>query len=237
MKIISWNCNMAFRKKYEKIIQSKPDLLVLQECENEERLQKCLSQFEYNELVWYGGNPNKGVAVISFNDVHIELKDNFNTKFEFIVPLSLKIKGREINLFAIWAMPHKSIRKLSYVGQTLGAMSYYSELLSEESILIGDFNSNSIWDKKKKSGTHSELVQLLNDKEITSLYHEQKKVRHGEEPDPTLYLLKKEHKPYHLDYCFASKSLASKQTEITIGKLEDWIKLSDHMPLIIEHIV
>ena len=36
MRIVTWNCNGAFRKKYSrlKIDDKYPDILVIQECEN-----------------------------------------------------------------------------------------------------------------------------------------------------------------------------------------------------------
>ena len=43
-------------------------------------------------------------------------------------------------------------------------------------------------------------------------------------------------KPYHLDYCFASENLIRSNTKIAIGKYDDWIKLSDHMPVVIENL-
>ena len=38
MRIVTWNCNGAFRKKYSrlKIDDKYPDILVIQECENPE---------------------------------------------------------------------------------------------------------------------------------------------------------------------------------------------------------
>ncbi len=33
MKIISWNCNMAYRKKADLILKYHPDLVVVPECE------------------------------------------------------------------------------------------------------------------------------------------------------------------------------------------------------------
>ncbi len=34
MKIITWNCNMAFRKKTDFILAHKPDILLVPECEH-----------------------------------------------------------------------------------------------------------------------------------------------------------------------------------------------------------
>lgn len=54
---------MAFRKKYKKVMELKPDLLVIQECENDAKLNSHLNSLNYNQLVWIGNNPHKGIAV------------------------------------------------------------------------------------------------------------------------------------------------------------------------------
>jgi len=41
----------------------------------------------------------------------------------------------------------------------------------------------------------------------------------------------KKNKPYHVDYCFASKDF--KLENVEIGEYEDRAKKSDHMPLMI----
>ena len=71
MKIITWNCNMAFRKKFETIMQQQPDVLVLQECEGEAKLKEALKDFPVNQIFWYGKNPHKGTAAISFKDAQL----------------------------------------------------------------------------------------------------------------------------------------------------------------------
>ncbi len=237
LKIISWNCNMAFRKKYEKVVALKPDLLVIQECENGIKLQSHLESIDYNQLIWYGNNPNKGVAILSFNDLKIEINPNHNPEFEYIIPVDLYLGKRKINLFCIWAMPHKTVRAKRYVGQIWGAINYYEKDLNDDSILIGDFNSNAIWDEKKRVGNHTDVVNFLDKKNIKSIYHNNSGIKHGEEKDPTLFLLKNKEKPYHIDYCFLSNALFSKQTTIEIGKYKEWIKLSDHMPLIVNNVI
>lgn len=237
MKIITWNCNMAFRNKYKKILKLQPDLLVLQECEGEEKIRKALQDFPVHNIIWYGENPHKGVAVISFGEVELARRKDHNPAFQYIVPFQVKYKTYTFNLFCIWAMPHKTERVKNYVGQIWGAVNYYSKYLDQDSILIGDFNSNAIWDKTKKMGNHSDVIQFLNDRQIYSLYHLLLDVEHGKEAHPTLFLLKQLEKPYHMDYCCASKKLITPQTTISIGTYEEWIKLSDHMPVIIEHLI
>jgi hypothetical protein len=42
MKIITWNCNMAFRKKADLILAHKPDILIVPECEHPDKLNLIL---------------------------------------------------------------------------------------------------------------------------------------------------------------------------------------------------
>lgn len=225
---------MAFRKKFYEIIKLKPDVLVLQEVEHKSKLITALKEIDYHQIEWFGKNKNKGVAVITFQDYDIKLNSMYNPKFEYILPLILSIDNFIVNLFNIWAMPHKTDKTKSYIGQVFRAVNFYKSILDKPSILIGDFNSNAIWDNKKRVGTHTDVVTILNQKKIYSLYHLINNCNHGKEKDNTFFLLKNETKPFHIDYCFASEKLITEQTKIEIGRYNDWIKLSDHMPIIID---
>lgn len=236
MNILTWNCSMAFRKKYKNVITKRLDLAVIQECENPAKLKTALKNIKHNQIIWHGNNPNKGIAVISFGNLNIELNKSFNPEFEFILPIKLTNGKRVVNLFALWAMPHPTSYSKSYVGQIWQAIHYYKKLLKEESILIGDFNSNSIWDHKRKEGNHSHVVELLEHLQIESLYHQIRNHQHGKESQPTFYLLKNRKKPYHLDYCFVTKSMINRHTKLQIGSYKKWIGLSDHMPIWIDNI-
>ena len=232
MRIITWNCNMAFRKKWTKIIAYQPDILVLQECEHPSKYKPTQLIPKVNEFLWAGENEHKGIGILSFNNFHIKIAKNYTTEFKYIIPI--KVTGaQKIDLFAIWAMPHKR-KANSYVGQIWNALQYYKISNRKSTILMGDFNSNAQWDKERKIGNHTQVVKLLRQKKIESIYHLQTREIPSQETQPTLYLLKKLDRPYHMDYCFVSTKMIKKTTSWEIGKYEDWIGLSDHMPVFID---
>jgi endonuclease/exonuclease/phosphatase family metal-dependent hydrolase len=41
-------------------------------------------------------------------------------------------------------------------------------------------------------------------------------------------------KPYHIDYVFASRIFSDRLTKFEIGHVENWLKISDHLPLVCE---
>ncbi|WP_407405272.1 endonuclease/exonuclease/phosphatase family protein [Chryseobacterium sp.] len=235
MKIISWNCNMAFRKKAEFIFAEKPDILVVQECENLEKLKFPDFIQIPSDSFWYGKNKNKGIAVFTFSNFKIELLDIHNPDFEYVIPLSIKSDAAEYVMLAVWTQ--KPTNHDCYTSQIWNAIHYYTDLLKIENLLIiGDFNSNSIWDKPRRIYNHTNLVNKLIEHKIYSSYHVFFNEVQGRETQPTLYLHRKIDKPYHIDYCFISENLKNKLTKVEIGTYSYWTKLSDHSPLILEFI-
>ena len=66
---------------------------------------------------------------------------------------------------------------------------------------------------------------------LTSSYHKVTSDDYGEEKQGTFYHTKNIQKQYHIDYIY-TKALGSKKLDI--GSYSDWIKLSDHVPLIFD---
>lgn len=234
MKLITWNCQGAFRKKAHAILSHNPDILIVQECECPEKLIYKPAAPTPKHTFWYGDNPNKGIGIFSYSDYKIEVLEEFNPKFRYIIPLRVTGRGESFLMFAIWAMPCKENHDARYIGQVWLAINHYTELINQPAILIGDFNSNKIWDKKKRIGNHTDVVNKLADRNIHSIYHRHFNEEQGKEQQPTLFLQKKQTKPYHIDYCFASASIADKVKEVEIGTYKNWIEYSDHAPLVIQ---
>jgi len=125
---------------------------------------------------------------------------------------------------------------LRYVEAVLKAVRLYRELLSAgPSVVIGDFNSNTIWDKTHRADrNHSALVRLLDELGLVSAYHAHFKEEHGAERRPTYYFHWNEQKPFHLDYCFIPKAWSNLLHRVEVAEFEAWKSHSDHRPLLVE---
>lgn len=234
MKIIAWNCNMCFRRKAEFIQFYEPDIVVVSECEHPDKL-KFNSQTKLpKDVCWYGENKNKGLGVFSYGDYKLQLLKKHKPDFKIILPISVTKKEFNLTLFAVWAN-NPLDKKYQYIGQVWKALNHYKSLLkSENVILAGDFNSNSVWDKPRREFNHSSVVKLLEKKKIFSVYHEYQNQKQGAELHPTWYMYRHSDKPYHLDYCFASNNLMEKLKRVEIGSYAQWREYSDHMPIMVD---
>jgi exodeoxyribonuclease-3 len=224
---------MAFRKKAEYILLHKPDILIIQECEHPDKLLYPIDLPKPKQTLWFGQNRNKGLAIFSYSDYTLSVLENHNQDLKLIIPIVASNNKHTLNLFAIWAN-NPTDKDGQYVEQVWKAINFYNELLeSTNTILIGDFNSNTIWDRKHRVGNHSDVVQFLEKKDIFSAYHLHHKQIQGNEQQPTLFMYRHKDKPYHIDYCFVSIDLAQRLISVDIGEYDYWIKFSDHMPLIV----
>lgn len=235
MKIITWNCNMAFRKKAKLILAHNPDILIVPECEHPDKLKFDNETLQPKDMLWFGCNPNKGLGIFSYSDFRFKLKRNHDPNLKMIIPVAVKGGKIDFTLYAVWAN-NPADPDGQYVEQVWKALHYYDKKLRNKlTILAGDFNSNTIWDKKYRAGNHSNVVQRLEEKGIVSCYHLHHGQQQGAEAHPTFYLYRHEDKPYHLDYCFASKDIADSISSVEIGDYHFWKQYSDHVPVMVSY--
>lgn len=214
---------MAYRNKKKYLLQYQADITIIPECE---RLGSNNSK-----RIWFGKNRNKGLGIFSHSEYRLMVQEDFNQNIEYIVPL--QVRGRDdFNLLAVWARNDKKNVQNRYIGQVWAAVNYYKELLTEPTIIIGDFNWNRCFDQTPSfplSGNFNDVISFLKKMNMTSAYHEFMLEDYGQETHPTLFLHHKEDKPFHVDYCFVSKDFEIKNVEV--GTYTEWIRESDHVPL------
>lgn len=233
MKIITWNCNMAFRKKAGLILAHQPDILIVQECEHPDKLKFNADVPIPTDMLWFGTNKNKGLGIFSYSSFKFKKRRDHDPNLRMIIPIAVTGGEFDFTLYAIWANnPHDPDGQ--YVEQVWKAIHHYHrKLKSRQTLLIGDFNSNTIWDKKYRVGNHSHVVTYLEKKGILSCYHLHHNQVQGKEGHPTFYLYKHKDKPYHIDYCFASTDLTNKMRSVEIGDYDLWKQYSDHVPVMV----
>lgn len=224
MKVITWNCNLKFKEKFELIDGYDPDICFIQECE------KLNSDYFPNyKYFWTGRNEKKGLGILTRNDNFFIDESHDKNLINF-----LPIKSEKIKLLGVWAYNHRASRFGSEVsGNTIDAIKFYKAWLgvnNKKCIVAGDFNNSVIWDKKGNNNNFKNINDHLKDLGFVSNYHHLKKEPFGKESSATLFHTKNESKRYHIDYIY-SKNL--KPMELEVGPYSEWISYSDHSPVIV----
>src|SRR5438876_522013 len=89
MRLITWNCKGAFHRKHDFVAALRPDILIVPECEKVSGITQQFSSAPVQSFEWFGSNPRKGLAVISYGDYALEVHPSYDPRFQWIVPLSV----------------------------------------------------------------------------------------------------------------------------------------------------
>lgn len=218
MRIVSWNCNGKFREKISQIVKLNADVYVIQESENPKNYPNMLSSLLEYCYLWCGDRKNKGLLVFS----KLPLQENHWKKYCLREFLSVNVG--DINLVAVWAC--SPYIEEYYIYHSINLPNY-----CENTVIIGDLNSNAMWDTKYNKRNHTNVVKELKEKGLVSAYHYLTGEQQGKESKSTFYLYRKENRGYFIDHCFISPS---KLQSIDIMGYNDWVKYSDHVPIEVE---
>lgn len=233
MKIVTWNCNGALRNKFENLKDFNADIYIIQECENPELTNHKEYKEWGNNHLWIGDSKNKGIGIFAKNDFKLKKNDWTNDFKDHTVKHFLPcLINEKIQILAVWTHKNNS-PNFGYIGQFWKYIQVNKGKFNDV-IIAGDLNSNVIWDQWDRWWNHSDVVRELEELEIYSLYHQFNEELQGKESHPTFYLHRKEEKPYHIDYVFGSKKFSNSLNSFEIGNIDDWLKLSDHLPIICE---
>ena len=169
MKIITWNCNLKFKQKFELISSYDPDICFVQECEN---LNSDF--FPGYKYFWTGRNENKGLGVLTKkNDFYID--ESHNTDLINFLP----IKSDNLKLLGVWSFNHRASKFGSDVsGNTIDAINFYRDWFggeNERCIVAGDFNNSIIWDKTGNDNNFNNINDHFVELGFVSNYHSLKK--------------------------------------------------------------
>lgn len=230
MRLVTWNCNGALRRKYQLLDALDADILVIQECEDPAQSTNDYKTWA-GDHAWVGYGKNKGIGIFPRRGQSIDRLGWPDNGFELFLPSRV---GGETDVLGVWTQQSSS-SKFGYIGQFWHYLQAHKAALGPNTIIAGDFNSNAIWDKPRRTWNHSDCVRELADLGFRSLYHHVSHEEQGQEACPTFYLHRNLAKPYHIDFVFAHQArLNGTVIDSRVGTQTDWLALSDHMPIIVD---
>ena len=237
MRIVAWNCNMALHRKFDALLGLRPDVAIISECADPDRLSGFLDLASLGAApVWIGRNPHKGLCVLGFNGYRPRLDPCRRHSLKHIAPV--RIEGpSEFNLLAVWAQNFSDgVRRKRQPGPLRRALHCYRDFLMERpSVVAGDFNNSVYWDRPGWLMNHAWTVGRLAAYGLASAYHGFTGEAQGAETLPTLYWRdrRKDGPTYHIDYIFLPQAWSERLKELSVGSFEQWCLagFSDHVPV------
>lgn len=221
LRIVSWNCAMGLRRKLDPLLSLEPDIAVIPEAS-----EKDLRAIDAPFTAWFGTNVTKGLGVVGFRAGAYRLLAPQDDALPWYVPFEYE----GLTILGVWT--HVATRQLRYVRVLHSVVEKWGARLARgAAVTIGDFNSNTIWDREHGELCHSRLAERLNDLGMTSAYHRQTGEEQGGETLKTYAHTRNLRWQHHIDHAFLTDSLRS---TLWIGPLEEWLTWSDHAPLVLD---
>lgn len=232
LRIVSLNCcwqkNGFTDVKRNEILKLSPDILLVQECKQDDWLKLNYSDKNGH---WYGdgkeakGNPNKNIGIGIYCDKQFSIDptlfiNNDLSDMRYALPYIVKYQDNEIlTLFSVWTKEgYKNFHE-----PIINSLEYFYEKTNSSIILIGDFNTGSI---QGASNAHwyEDLYDTFAKKGFINCAS-------GQEWVPTFF---RGNKSWLDDHCFASSDFQEKVISFGIGNYDYWRKYSDHCPIIVD---
>jgi hypothetical protein len=235
-RLVEWNVAMSLHTKVQLLAALNPDVAVLPESANTDATRCALAEIGATSAQWVGGNPNKGLSVVTFHGWRAQIDDSYDAGYQWVMPV--RIDGpAHVRLLAVWDMNHRGSGHLSarQLGACRASISHYEEFLSapaDLTLISGDFNNSVHWDKPSKKAKFGDFMDYLENRQFISAYHTAVGAKRGSEPHPTLWWMKNATTTYHIDYTFLSRANVIKS--VAVGTYADWIDHSDHSPMTID---
>lgn len=232
IKLLTWNCQGAFRKKFMPIAAMRPDLAVIQECEHPDRIS-WKDGNPPTRVAWFGEKPARGLGVFSWTDFTFEPLEGYDPSIRHCIPLRVTAPYT-FQLIAIWAMDHPDDRH-SYSAQVYHALgAYRAWIQAGDTVLMGDYNSSTLTTPRSRLGNHATLTLDLHNLWLVSAYHQFYHERQGQERRFTFFHGRKSERRGHIDYIYLPSRWLRRLVNVQLGDPQDWLHFSDHCPVIVQ---
>lgn len=227
LRIVTWNCNMAFARKADRLLALQPDVAIVQECSSSSELAG------FDRIAWTGAYERKGMAVFARPELSATVgRDLWDQTREWFIPIRLDRLG--IDLLACWAMNHHGHEDRPRKGRTMAALAHYEPMLAgRRAIVIGDLNNNVFWDRPAYPD-FANITGELARHGLVNLHYARTGEIPGNEWNATLYFLRNADRRYLIDHVFLPAAWLPRVSSYAIGAAVDWLDVSDHVPVVVD---
>jgi len=225
---------MALRHKFEALLSLRPDVAIIQECAAPDGEAGRGWRPACRDATWIGFNAQKGLGVFTFGDLTLRRHSSYTEGFSLYLPVEISGPCR-FNLLGVWVADPRRIPPGATV-DPLRAIGFYRPFLTAApAVVAGDFNrlpqQMSARSKESSSASVVEMMAeagLENAATIISDSSGQDALRR------THYHQRHFSRGFVVDYLFVPATERARLTAFEVGDPHDWLRWSDHVPLVAE---
>jgi exodeoxyribonuclease-3 len=232
LRIVTWNCNMAFRLKFDRLLSLRPDVAVVQECADP-RAGDASWRPACTAFDWIGFNPDKGLGIYAFGDLTLTRHAGYSDTYALYLPVTISGWCR-FNLLGLWAADPRKIPAGTTNDPAAALRHYRGFLAAGPSFVTGDFNRLPQQMAAARAGAGRSVVAELRDAGLTNADYAMSAASGQPALRRTHYHQRKFSRGFVVDYIFIPTSEAARLTAFEVGDPHDWITWSDHVPLVAE---
>jgi exodeoxyribonuclease III len=231
LRIVTWNCNMALRLKFDRLLSLRPDVAVIQECADPAGAKSW--QPDCTACDWIGFNTDKGLGIFTFGGLTLTRHASHSETYALYLPVTVS-GWCHFNLLGLWAADPRTAPAGATSDPATALQYYRSFLAAGPAVVAGDFNRLPQQMSVRHSGPGSSMVDLLAGAGLTNADFAMSDASGQPALRRTHFHQRKFSRGFVVDYIFIPATEAARLTAFEVGDPHDWITWSDHVLLIAE---
>jgi hypothetical protein len=231
LRIVTWNCNMALRLKFDRLLSLRPDVAVVQECADPDGANGWRPDCAAYD--WIGFNPDKGLGIFTFGDLALTRHPGYSETYALYLPVVVS-GWCHFNLLGLWTADPRKVPAGATNDPAAALQHYRSFLAAGTSIVAGDFNRLPQQMTVRRSGPSSSVVDVLAGTGLTNVDLAMSDAAGQPALRRTHFHQRKFSRGFVVDYIFIPSAEAAHLAAFEVGDPHDWITWSDHVPLVAE---
>lgn len=232
MRFVSWNCCGGPAGALAAVAEQGADASVL--CEVPSTCPPSSLFDQEPSWAWDGQPGSKGLAVVGLTSPLVARPKLGAGRWSVATE-----HESGVGILGVWSCPAPG---RSYGDEVQAVVEAHADwLVATPSIVAGDFNLAPGGAVDRRTGSVRTMFADFDELGYVSVYHHVTGDAYGAERSATYFHLRRQLEPFHIDFCFAHRTLLPAVRRFEVGDYERWVARrgvgpghSDHVPLILD---